>query len=41
MGAWRRLLSSECVMLVTEIPFPVEHIDLNVDDAGTMERVPP
>ena len=40
-GAWRRLLSSDCVMLMTEIPFPVEHIELNVDDCRTVERVPP
>jgi hypothetical protein len=40
MGAWRRLLSSECVMLTTEIPFPIEHIELNVDDCRTVERVP-
>ncbi len=39
-GAWHRFHSSEGVTVMTATPFPVEHIELDVEDPRTVERKP-
>ena len=39
-GAWHRLHSSEGATQMAATPFPVEHIELDVDDPRTVERKP-
>jgi quercetin dioxygenase-like cupin family protein len=39
-GAWHRFHASEGVTLMSATPFPVDHIELDVDDPRTVERKP-